>query len=349
MPYTFTITKRAIQNLDTTRIQPHVDEIIWKAGPLNASVLAVFVNLRVLHCKRNSLTSLAGIEACPRLEILFCYYNSLTSLAGIETCPRLRVLHCHHNQLTSLAGVENCPELLTIECRSNRIASMEHVVYLRNLVTLWYTGNPLEIQSIQVDRFLRQLESRFTYSRGRTAGTVYTDSQNVHNTHVQKTVCESLRRLLTDPKPSFTIADLDGSGLSKRAIKLIHTYCDDSSIHSIHLLTYSELLAYVWARIVKHEHKNELVKILGEQVRDSEDKCFTGRFNRLVSVLAGFCDDIVIEISNRSRIGAIVVAAKYGITPYDSAKHRDTAHTLLTEAGYDTDTIKPWLEAITEA
>ncbi|CAH6421588.1 Hypothetical protein MVR_LOCUS286 [uncultured virus] len=417
MPYnfTFTITKRGIENINKDRIQPNVDEIIWEAGPLNAQVLAVFVNLKVLYCRHNRLTSLAGLEGCPNLQILHCGYNELVSLVGLEGCPNLRILHsdynqltsltgiegcpqleklvCDHNQLTTLAGIEccghlmeldcnrnqltllagievciqlhtlscgynrlaslvgieGCPELREVTCQNNEIASLEHIVYLRKLTRIWHHNNPLDVQSIPVSRFLARLEGS-TYRSNITirASTVYDDRQNVHDIHIQKTVCESLRRLQTDPKPMFSIKDITSSSLSACAIRLLQRYCSDSTIHSAHLLTYAELLAYVWARIVKHEHRDELIKILGEQVLESEGKCFTGRINRLVSVLAGFCDDIVIEISDNSRIGAIIVAAKYGITPYDLVKHRDTAHKLLTEAGYDALTIKPWLGAITE-
>ncbi|CAH6421597.1 Hypothetical protein MVR_LOCUS289 [uncultured virus] len=197
-----------------------------------------------------------------------------------------------------------------------------------------------------MERFLQRFGGPARTYHNRSSGTVYTNRQNVHDIHVQKTVCESLQRLLTDPKPRFAIGDVINSGLNKEAIDLLLTYCNDRSIHSRHLLTYSELLGYVWARIVKHRHRGELIKVLGEQVLESEGKCFTGRFNRLVSVLAGFCDDIVIEIADGSRIGAIIITAKKQVTPYSPEAHVELAQTLLLEGGYDADTIKPWLEAI---
>ncbi|CAH6421575.1 Hypothetical protein MVR_LOCUS281, partial [uncultured virus] len=136
------------------------------------------------------------------------------------------------------------------------------------------------------------------------------------------------------------------SGLGEKAIRLILEYCTDTSVHSIHLLTYLELLGYVWARICRSEYKDELIKILGEQIGDSECKCFTGRFNRTLSVLVGFYPDIVIAISDNSRIGAIIIAARDTVIPYDPIEHRDIARTLLLEAGYDVETIEPWIEAI---
>ncbi|CAH6420558.1 Hypothetical protein MVR_LOCUS164 [uncultured virus] len=138
------------------------------------------------------------------------------------------------------------------------------------------------------------------------------------------------------------------SGMDERAIRLLLEYCSDESVHSQHLLSLRELLSYVWARICRSEHKVELVKILAEQICDSECKCFTGRFNRILSVLVGFYPDIVIAISDNSRIGAIILAVKEQIDPYDAVQHRALAHKQLLEAGYQEAEIEPWLEAITE-
>ncbi|CAH6420578.1 Hypothetical protein MVR_LOCUS169 [uncultured virus] len=181
------------------------------------------------------------------------------------------------------------------------------------------------------------------FNRG---SSVYSNRQNVHDVHIQKCVCESVQRLLTDPKPEFSIEMIIDSGLDERAIRLIVEYCGDMTVHSVHLLAYQELLAYVWARICRSEYKDELIKILGEQITDSECKCFTGRFNRTLSVLVGFYPDIIIEISDSSRIGAIILAVKDAMTPYDPVQHRERAQTLLLEAGYDAVIIQPWLDAI---
>ncbi len=88
------------------------------------------------------------------------------------------------------------------------------------------------------------------------------------------------------------------------------------------------------------------MKILEEQIADSECKCFTGRFNRTLSVLVGFFDDIKINISDKSRISAIILNSKEKIFPYDTIKHKDTATKELIEAGYVEADFKDWIEAI---
>ena len=302
--------------------------------------IATLPLLEHLYCTESRLVSLRQIAGHPGLRVLSCSQNELVTLDGIERFPRLEKLVFWDNRLESLAGIENCSLLQELECASNQLTSLDNLVYLRHLRRLLYGRNPLGIQTPQVQRFL----TRFNGSIDNRS--IYSDSQNVHDVHVQKAVCDSVRCLMADPKPTFTIQDIIDSDLDEHVVRLLLEYCGDETVHSVHLLTYIELLAYVWVRINRHEYRAELFKILAEQVCDSECKCFTGRFNRTLSVLVGFYDDIVITISDNSRIGAIIVAVKDRIRPYDPKEHRSQASQLLLEAGYDADTIEPWLEAI---
>jgi hypothetical protein len=73
---------------------------------------------------------------------------------------------------------------------------------------------------------------------------------------------------------------------------------------------------------------------------------FTGRFNRTLSVLVGFYEDIKINISDKARIGAIIIACKDRIRPYDPTNHKKIVEQELMEAGYTEEEIKPWIDAI---
>ncbi len=200
-------------------------------------------------------------------------------------------------------------------------------------------GNPIEIPTFQIQRML----DRLRYNRN---SSIYNDNQNIHDTEIQRTVCDSIQSLLKDPKNHFSIEDIINSDLNKSTIEFLVEYCQDQTIHSIHLITYIELLSLVWNRIQKSIHKSELMKILEEQIADSECKCFTGRFNRTLSVLVGFFDDIKINISDKSRISAIVLNTGDKINPYNPIKHREAATKELKEAGYQEIDFKDWIDAI---
>ncbi len=104
--------------------------------------------------------------------------------------------------------------------------------------------------------------------------------------------------------------------------------------------------SYVWNRIIKSEHQCELKKNLEEQIADAECMCFTGRFNRTLSVLVGFYDDIKINISDNSRIDAIIISCGEKIIPYDKHIHREISIKKLIAAGYSYSVIEPWISAI---
>ena len=304
--------------------------------------LEVCTELKTLDCQRNRLTSITEIRFCTQLYELDCNSNRILSLSGIEMCINMQELYCSINRLTTIRGIEVCSRLHTLEVQSNNIDSLDPLVYLPHMHTLDTWNNPLGVQTTRIQRYLRRLRTTSYKS------SIYADSQNVHNETVQRSVCDSIQNLLTDPKPRFSIEHIIESGLDEKTVSLLVEYCTSEAIHSLHQITYSELLGYVWARIQRSEHKDELFKILAEQIGDSECKCFTGRFNLTLSVLVGFYSDIVIEISDNSRIGAIILAVKARIEPYNPVVHRQAAMHELIEAGYTEAEIESWLGAITE-
>ena len=190
----------------------------------------------------------------------------------------------------------------------------------------------------------------FILGRVRDGESIYDNNQNTHNSDINKSITMSIKALMTDPKPTLTkeqlLAQIRKSGLSAKAMRIITRNCRSSDTRFTCGLTYAELLAYVWQRICKSEHKDELVRILAQEVTRTKGKCFTGQFNSLIGTLAGFEKDIVIQISERAQIGAIVLAIRDRTKPYDRNIHYDQAHQELTAAGYSEAEIKPWLKAI---
>jgi hypothetical protein len=178
--------------------------------------------------------------------------------------------------------------------------------------------------------------------------TIYNDNQNVHNSEIQCSVSNSLWNLISDSEEDFSLNDIISSSLNMKTKSILMNFCADQTLHSIHLIKYCEILSYVWNRIQKSEHKLELMKILEEQITESMDKCFTGRIGMTLSVLVGFYDDIKINISDKSRISAIILNCKEKIIPYDSRIHQEIAIKELIEVGYSEHEIKEWIEAIAE-
>src|SRR5581483_10576294 len=181
-----------------------------------------------------------------------------------------------------------------------------------------------EPQSIQITRFLERFKN--------IKKSIYQDGQNVHDPNVQNSVTESVQNLLRDPKPIPALEFILCSDLSADIKQAITEYYADNTIHSVQLITYGELMDYVWNRIIISEHKTELMKILEEQIRDADCKCFTGRFNRTLSILEGFYPDINIKISDNSQIAATILHFKEKIGDIELLK--ETVIKELIEKGY---------------
>lgn len=301
-------------------------------------------NLVSLTCMSNQLTSLDMLTNCRGLEVLDCSNNRLTTLEGIQLCINLRVLDCSNNKLTTLDALQACILLEKLDCHSNLITILGVITELAHLRVIDRWDNPLEVQRAEVMNRLDRLGLQLLRSRN-----IYNDGQSVHDPHIQQSVQKSLANLQADPVCVLDLRAIEESGIDKQAYNLLQRYCKDPSPHSDFGLSYAELLTYVWARIDRSEHRTEMIRVLGEQVIDGIGMCFTGIFNRLISVLSGFYPDITIEIAGAAQINAIIAVTRRQVEPYTTAKHIAIVKTRLEELSLDSEQIQPWLDAIQEA
>lgn len=106
----------------------------------------------------------------------------------------------------------------------------------------------------------------------------------------------------------------------------------------------------MWNRIKEHASAIELKRILDQEMKEAECKCFTGRLSRLVNVLGGgFFDDVKITVSSSDQIGNVILAIKEMLENegnYTLEKHREIAVKELTERGYESEVIKVWTDEI---
>lgn len=79
-------------------------------------------------------------------------------------------------------------------------------------------------------------------------------------------------------------------------------YVNSVEKHSVLGITYKDLFFQVWLIVLNHPEKNNLVERFYTEIHDSIDMCFTGRMNRLVNVLVGYIDGVVVNISLKEEI-----------------------------------------------
>jgi len=259
----------------------------------------------------------------------------------IENLPEsLTILYLSYNQITK---IESLPKSLTeLYLSYNQITELPlELLELTNLRDFNYGGNPIEYISLPVQRWLMRFDHNLDNNK------VYSDKQNIHSVNIQKSFRNSLSNIIKDRDviqiESLKIELLDNTILSEETKREILNYCDYDDQHSIYLLTYSELLCYVWTRIMKHSNRNDILEILNQEIKDGICMCFTGRLTRLLNVLVGFYDDIEIQISDSEQITNIILSLQ---KKYSGDQLKDEFKKELLERQYTETIINEWLEYI---
>ena len=106
------------------------------------------------------------------------------------------------------------------------------------------------------------------------------------------------------------ICNIFKTGYNTKLEANIHLWWNDTSTHSFHKITFSELFTMIMTIIMNHPSKEDMKERLIIELQDSIGLCFTGRINRMVNALVGFMDGIQIGLSvkeeTQMRISMIV-------------------------------------------
>ena len=295
------------------------------------------INLHHLDLHNNQITEIKGLDNLTNLKTLYLYDNKITEIKGLDNLISLKELYLSDNKINEIKGLDNLSELEFLDVSVNQITELPlSLCNLRNLRQFYYHNNPIEYIPLPVQRWLDRVNRRITDNN-----MVYNDKQNIHNHHIQNSFRRSLENILRDKnllKPDIIKSEiLNNDVLTEQTKCELMNYCDDQSEHPTYLITYTDLLIYVWSRISKSENKDDLCKVLNQEISDGLCMCFTGRLTRLLNCLTGFYDDIELQISDSKQITNIIVALK---KKYDGAVLYDQVKAELQDRKYSNE----WLE-----
>ena len=102
---------------------------------------------------------------------------------------------------------------------------------------------------------------------------LYADTQSVHNHAIQEGVSKSIN-YITSIKPTIQINQLkeliiNNQYLNEHVKRLLFEYMDNKEIHTILNITFEELLLSVYDFIELNENKEELYKIMNEEISNA--------------------------------------------------------------------------------
>jgi len=149
---------------------------------------------------------------------------------------------------------------------------------------------------------------------------IHQDTQNVHNTEINNTVKKAAQKLYSLYKDRLIEIDLTfgeknvkdylikkfpgSSGTIEVSITRIRTDTANFNIN----LNLEQIFKSLWLFIQEHKDKEEIEKILIEELARSKGFCSTGYLARLMSSIQGFTEDpdLTINISLREQCHTII-------------------------------------------
>jgi len=269
-------------------------------------------NLLILDLARNCFENFPEdiFDSLTQLIKLDLSYNKLTTMPKklIENLVNLIEFNLNDNNITEIADdfFESLTNLQNLYLGTNKLTRLPtSILYCRQLEYFDYSNNEITLD-IRFQRFIEAMENYENHD-------IFKDRQNVHASSIQTSTRESINALFKDPR------DCPKDDIIKECLTWdisclpdLLTYLDDTDVHSTLLVSFYDVFAKVFGRIMKHPNKMDIISRLDEELKESECKCFTGRLTRLVNCLVGFYDDIVISISNSERISAIILSTLDG-------------------------------------
>jgi hypothetical protein len=184
-----------------------------------------------------------------------------------------------------------------------------------------------EEQEREQERERRLHEHVGQYSLDKSKRTVYDDTQNVHNTDINKSVLQASIRLISIERIRQSKSLYPDRRLPQKKmedIKLILKPLMNNEIlyqvlERIQIDTTSfrwddnvfglqTLFLSLYSYIENHRSKKDLYERLSEELTSMNKYCSTGHLSRLINVIQGFSDDekLYVRISNESQIKAVV-------------------------------------------
>ncbi len=302
------------------------------------------INLQYFDCSYNKITEIPReIGNLINLQTFICSYNQITEIPReIGNLINLKNFNCSNNKITEIPReIGNLINLQLFYCSCNQITEIpREICNCRNLENFHYSNNEIEHIPPDITRFLNRLHN---------GQNIYSDTQSVHNHNIQNCIKKSIQNIMNF-KPVITnytdyiIKDNIFTELTKQYLIEYSNYED---VHIELNITFKELLIYVINRIEINPHKDEIKKILNDEIKDSLCKCFTGRISRLINCLNGFDSEVKITISDNEQISQIIILTRELLSKdYTIEKHKELTTKELKERGYSDDIIKEWINFI---
>ena len=291
------------------------------------------------------------IGKCINLHNLSISNNMISNMDSLINCTNLRYLCIADNDITFIPNdIDKLTELQELMILNNELLSIPiSITRCMHLKILYFSGNKNMIISPQIARLVYRLKHK------RIGLHIYDDSQSVHIPFIQDSISKSIENIMNQPIDITNMDSILDDIMSDTTIDIdckeqLKQYIMCQEIHMKLNVNFKELLCYIWKTIEMLEYKDEIKKILCNEIKESRDKCFTGRLSSLVNCLNGFTSLVEINISEEIQISNVISViyskmAQDG-TLSNSMLFKETIKKELEERGYSESLILLWINNI---
>ena len=334
------------------------------------SEIGNLTKLTSINLSHNPIKSIPPeIKNLTKLVKLFMFACKLTSIPNeIGHLNSLDMLQLSGNLINEIPiEIGNLIGLKNLYIGHNRIVNIPNEMQnLINLEELYFNYNNLTEFPIFIINFRRLREIKFTnnnfayippqfYRLVESNKNLYNDDQNIHDSNIQKSVKDSIiaitKQKIDIDEDKIMNSIFNDPILTTKTKQLLVEFSDCVDYHSVLLITFKELLMYVWSLIETNQYKDNIKEVLNTEILDSECRCFTGRLTRLLNCLNDFSDLVEIKISDNQQIGIIILNIKVDLEikkEYTVETHKKLVVEELKSRGYADDLITEWVEQIEE-
>jgi hypothetical protein len=183
------------------------------------------------------------------------------------------------------------------------------------------------------------------------------DNQNVHTSVAVQQTKEMVRKLLNIPVPdeyrwnmvecSKTPGDIIMCCklTPKGGWQMIAKYCQDENIYEMGQGIYGKVLDCVWQYVLKSADKEDLCKILKQEMEDNIGMCAQGNLTRLCNILSGYMEGIGPQESPAEVLGRKLPL----LMEIDNIEERmNEAYKLLVELAIPEEQWMSWVEPLVD-
>jgi Leucine-rich repeat (LRR) protein len=321
--------------------------------------------LMTLNMDNNKIAKIKGLDDLKQLKILSLDLNRISIIEGLDGLFNLNGLFLVDNKIKSTQGISKMKKLSIIRLGDNYLREFVHYEQLSQLTKLGLDGNditdiPLSlmvycprleeilIDTINLPPILETFLNRNKMNLENTK--IYDDNENVHDASISQSLMESMYRIVQETpvccdKDTMIAEIIKDNILNVETKDALIGYMAMCDIHVTLNITFTDLLFAVWGCIKNNENCDEIKRVLNTEMKDSLQKCFTGRMSRLLNCLNSFDPRVMIKIASADEIANVIMMIRNKYNDNVEEQKKEIVKELV-DRGYGKDMIDAWVQYV---